>query len=279
VETDTVLYAGPAGHIETHISKGRRLLWKAVPAEGSEYHVYGFMKRPLDILVTAKLFAKMNDVFQDDTSDLRRLSTRPIRRGFVFVDVSDFSKMESGMQLLIVRALVKLVEDATPWRDREAGVRKAIEAKLCIGDGYVYVLPSGVQAAHLAGFLAMLIEQRVVEAKVPPFHFRMGVHVGDVRCFHDPGRATWNYVGDGINGGNRVLSAIGKDTDDVVYVSAEARRDLLHATGHPAELIMANLENKGRRADKHNNLWRVYQLNHYAVFGHGNPGIRSAASP
>jgi len=39
VETDTVSMR-PRGHIETHISKGRRLLWKAVPAEGSEYHVY-----------------------------------------------------------------------------------------------------------------------------------------------------------------------------------------------------------------------------------------------
>jgi len=32
------------------------------------------------------------------------------------------------------------------------------------------------------------------------FHFRIGVHVGDVYSFYDPGRKDWNYIGDGING-------------------------------------------------------------------------------
>jgi hypothetical protein len=31
--------------------------------------------------------------------------------------------------------------------------------------------------------------------------------------------------------------------------------------------LLRSLENKGRRADKHGNLWRVYQLNHYAAVG------------
>ena len=69
----------------------------------------------------------------------------------------------------------------------------------------------------------------------------------------------WNYVGEGINGGNRVLSAIGKELDDVVYLSGEVRKEILK---QGTDAIIQSLENVGRKKDKHDKPWRVYRLNH-----------------
>ena len=71
-------------------------------------------------------------------------------------------------------------------------------------------------------------------------------------------------MGDGINGGQRVLSAIGKETDDVVYVSGEARQEISRVPPLRG-VLFTKLENKGRREDKHRTFWRVYQLNHSAI--------------
>ena len=115
----------------------------------------------------------------------------------------------------------------------------------------------------------------------------MGVHVGEVYCFWDLGRGQqrnsddektddektddeirgdWNYIGDGINGGNRVLSAIGKGTDDVLFISGAVRKKLMDSpfTNDKKDLI-DNLHNRGRRKDKHGKPWRVYEVNHTAA--------------
>jgi class 3 adenylate cyclase len=113
-----------------------------------------------------------------------------------------------------------------------------------------------------------VIEVMVAKRIVPvEFHFRMGVHVGLVYCFWDAGRNGWNYAGSGINGGSRVLSAIGKDTDDVLFISAEVRQQIIAANDQTSVFrdLIANLHNRGRRNDKHGNSWRVYEVNHTAV--------------
>ncbi len=87
---------------------------------------------------------------------------------------------------------------------------------------------------------------------------------------YDRGRKGFNYIGKGINGGERVLSAIEKTTDDVVFFSAVVRKEL-EALGRPdghVERILQSLENKGRRQDKHGNPWRVYQMNHTLAATH-----------
>ena len=95
--------------------------------------------------------------------------------------------------------------------------------------------------------------------------------LGLVRTFWDPGRRDWNYIGDGINGGQRVLSAIGKDADDVVFVSGQVRQRVLggalgaDAHTEPGRSVITHLQNRGRRLDKHGYPWRVYQLNHSSL--------------
>ena len=96
------------------------------------------------------------------------------------------------------------------------------------------------------------------------YHFRMSVHSGPVYSFWDPGRNGWNYIGDGINGGARVLAAIGKDVDDVLFISAEIKQSMTTIADQAKMhgLLLNSLQNKGRRPDKHGHPWRVYEVNH-----------------
>jgi class 3 adenylate cyclase len=136
---------------------------------------------------------------------------------------------------------------------------------LCLGDGYIFVFRSPMHATYFAAHLAALMEMLVARGLIPvEIHFRMGVHVGPVYCFWDPGRNGWNYIGEGINGGQRVFSAIGRETDDILFISSQVRQALLASSEEEptARLILANAQNKGRRLDKHGNAWRAYEVNH-----------------
>ena len=203
-----------------------------------------------------ELFKQVAADLDNPTSEITRRSTKPIQRAFTYVDISDYSKMPDGLQLLVVHALIQIAEQVA----NDTGT--PTEAKLCIGDGYIYAFDDAVSATRFAANLLRAIEAQVAQRTIPEFHVRIGVHVGRVRWFKDPGRDGWNYVGQGINGGNRVLSAIGKDTDDVVFVSGEVRQAI--QLRQPAGTLLSSLHNRGRRADKHGNLWRVYELNHSA---------------
>jgi class 3 adenylate cyclase len=181
---------------------------------------------------------------------------------------SDFSKFRPSQQALVIKALIRIVETEEYWRRGYAAcVRAGLEAKLCIGDGYIFVHKDAVQATYFAAQLAHLIEVLVAKKMKPEFHFRMSVHVGPVYTFWDTGRGRdgdWNYIGDGINGGQRVLGAIGKEIDDVLFISAEVRQGIIASNKgtEPNSAILDCLQNRGRRLDKHNNPWRVYEVNH-----------------
>ncbi len=122
----------------------------------------------------------------------------------------------------------------------------------------------------------------------------MGVHVGPVFCFWDWGRGgqqqaatvvetsealerteggDWNYIGEGINGGQRVLAAVGKETDDVLFISGSVKQELTARDdgAMPCRLILTSLLNRGRKADKHNRFWCVYEVNHTALIGAAMP--------
>ncbi|MCH8047608.1 MAG: hypothetical protein IID44_28265 [Planctomycetes bacterium] len=222
------------------------------------------------ICVTDSLFHKVENELHDDTSDIRRLSNWPIERSFIYVDVSDFSTYPPGQQALIVNSIQRIVFTPEMWK-----FRLEVEASLCIGDGFIFVMRDAVRAAGFAAGLANRIEFMVAKNLVPvQFHFRMGAHVGEVYCFWDFGRNGWNFIGEGINGGNRVLSAIGKDADDVLFVSAEMRQKLVTAPyDNLNKDLVANLHNRGRRKDKHGKPWRVYEVNHTAAKWAEHPNV------
>jgi class 3 adenylate cyclase len=146
---------------------------------------------------------------------------------------------------------------------------RRLEASLCIGDGYIYVFKAAKAATEFAAWLAHEIETRVAKKSLPvEFHFRIGVHIGPVFRFWDPGREDWNYIGDGINGGNRVLNAMGKDTDDVVFVSSAIHDQLIaeHGTETTDNLLRQAMRSRGRHTDKQGKRWRIYELHVGTVF-------------
>jgi hypothetical protein len=216
--------------------------------------------------ITGRLRDRLNEMLQDEDADIRRLSTWSIERCFVFIDVSDFSQFPARQQCLIINSLVRTVESLVNSKIPE--IRQAasdIEASLCIGDGYIYVFRRSSLAAFFATALAYLIELLAAKKLLPvSYHFRMSVHAGPVYGFWDPGRNGWNYIGDGINGGQRVLGAIGKEVDDVLFISAEIKRSLTADFDGTKvySMLLSSLQNRGRRLDKHGNPWRVYEVNH-----------------
>jgi class 3 adenylate cyclase len=76
----------------------------------------------------------------------------------------------------------------------------------------------------------------------------------------------WNYIGDGITVGERVLSVI-KDADDIIYLSAETRQALMDDKRQSSFVGIPWLQNRGRRADKRRSLRRVYEVNHTGWLG------------
>jgi hypothetical protein len=226
----------------------------------------GVTARPSNVFVTRRLFDDMQNRLAQEDDPIRRLSTCTIDRCFVYIDISDFSKYPPGQEVLIVNSILGVTEEPRYWTPGPAlQAWHAVETKMCIGDGYIFVLRDPMLAVYFAAYLAQVLEVMVARRRMPvDFHFRMGVHIGPVYSFWDPGQKDWNYIGDGINGGQRVLSAIGKETDDVLFISGQVRQALTanNDDGDPYPRILASLQNRGRRADKHGMPWRVYEVNH-----------------
>ncbi len=245
------------------------LVAAVTPSRGSSSgdEVDGIVGMESRLWVPEPIDAQLAGELADDLSDIRRLTTWPIERSFAYVDISDFSKYRPGQQALMAAAFAGIVRFTEFWMSDPLAERawRDLEAMLCVGDGYIYVFRSAMHATYFAAHLASVLEMLVARSLIPlEIHFRMGVHVGPVYCFWDPGRNNWNYIGEGINGGQRVISVIGRDTDDVLFISSRVRQALLAAsdTEPAARVLLANAQNKGRRHDKQGTAWRVYEVNH-----------------
>jgi hypothetical protein len=213
----------------------------------------------------------LNADLGDENREARWVSSLGVRRTFVYLDVSSFSSFKPGQQSLVINGLLSLIGKKELWPDFLERLRNDFEAMLCIGDGYIFVFRNAVRGTYFAAWLAHLIELQSANDQLPvEFHFRMGVHAGHVYTFWDPGRRDWNYIGEGINGGQRVLGVIDKKYDDVIYVSDRVRKIIRKSRDADEEgfkdenNVLSHLANRGRQLDKHGNAWRVYELNHTA---------------
>jgi class 3 adenylate cyclase len=259
IQTGEITYRG------THEQAFHGLLEAVAPAEDREGDARGIAGKPSSVFVTEKTLKGLQEDLQKEDDPIRRMSAWPIERCFVYIDISDFSKYPPGKEVLIINVAVGAVQDARFWDSPLVeDAWRSIEAQLCIGDGYIFVLKDPLLATCFAAYLAQLIEELVARRITPvEFHFRIGVHCGPVYCFWDPGRKDWNFIGDGINGGQRVLSLI-KDADDTLYISGQVRQKII-AKGDEStrcRTVLAGLRNRGRQADKHGKLWRVYEVSH-----------------
>jgi class 3 adenylate cyclase len=261
-----------------------RLLTAAPPWPGSAEvaQTDGIVGEESSLWIPEELDRDLTAELEDEASEVRRLSTWPIRRAFVYTDVSDFSRFPPGQQVLMVNGLAAIVRRHEFWKG-DAHAERAVadlEVMLCIGDGYIFVFKDPAHATYFAAHLAALIELLGARTLLPvEIHFRMGVHVGPVYCFWDVGRNDWNYIGEGINGGQRVMSVIGRETDDVIFISSRVRHDLLAAADGEglARLILSNTQNRGRRQDKQGKPWRVYEVNHASLISDSLRSLKSTA--
>jgi hypothetical protein len=240
---------------------------EAVPSANTYDPSAGIMPIALPLFASEKLLAKLNEALLEEESEVRKISTWPVEKTFVYFDVSGFSRDHRvGQQAMILNSLIKLIKDKIWWRQQQIDARADCESSLCIGDGYIYVFSKAHLATCFAAYLANLIEHLIAEKKLPEFHFRVSVHKGPVYRFWDVspnGEGKWNYVGKGITDAERVLSAAGKGKDDVVYVSAETREAIMPEFGGDSVYNIARwLQNRGRLMDKHGQYRRIYEVNH-----------------
>jgi hypothetical protein len=224
-----------------------------------------------EVLVSKDVIDALNEGLRDQGSDIRRLCNRTVQRSFAVFDISDFSENEPFEQRLMVPALNWAAEIAkVHWEKHGQSTNieaSGPEAKLCIGDGYIYAFVHPLDAFAFTCILAYVLDVSCAFGCLPKdIHFRAGLHSGDVYTFWDGGRENWNYLGSGINGAARVLAAVGKEIDDVVFVSHETRK-LLQASADgfdPAsqmkQAAVSAMKNRGRKKDKHDNPWRVYEV-------------------
>ena len=242
-------------------------LWKRVSGEPGVLHgITGPGVTPSSIFVEMSLWSRLVEDLDNGSTETSKVFDVPRTMSFVYLDVSDFSQYSPIEQALIINSINSLSRRAPNAALANLDESfEGIKARLCIGDGYIFCFEDPMFATFFAGVLASQIELGVARKTISvEFHFRMGVHTGPVFHFWDPGRDSWNYIGEGINGGSRVLESIGKDVDDVLFLSAEVRQQLVAGRAHcvPYPQILKTLINRGRRKDKHGNVWRVYELNH-----------------
>lgn len=227
-----------------------------------------------NVLVPDTLLESLNEGLQNDQDDIRRISSWPITRAFVCLDVSDFSLNLPVHQALVVNRLNEIVR-GPGWELPNLTEEQHLEMRLCTGDGYIYVFREPCAATFFGARLAHLLDKSIADNIGPELHYRIGIHVGEVFSIWDPGRKDWNYIGKGINGATRILQAIGKELDDVVYVSGAIRDKFLGKNVPPLDIssdgltlsavIRDCMDNRGRKKDKHKEIWRVYQLNHTRI--------------
>jgi len=224
-----------------------------------------------DFTVSERALSEMNEQAGNDRADVRRISNRSINRAFIYLDISDFSTLAPGKQVLVINDLSsQVLLRAYLDHDIYQGQRdvSGLESQICIGDGYILVYRDAALAAKIACSIAADIDVRRARKWLSvPFHYRMSVHWGPVYSFFDPGRKDWNYVGSGINDGHRVLEAIGSRLDDVVYISESVRDEILRGdTSHaPLSGMHGYMTNEGRSKDKHGIPRRLYRMDHTAV--------------
>lgn len=195
-------------------------------------------------------------------SDKNKHGFTSVQRCVMVFDIADFTTRDMDEQVLMLSLLhcaICLANDELgnqiEYPQGKEG-EKPIENTLFTGDGYIFVLYKPNNACVFAALLAHVLELLNSNVQWGHIHFRLGLDYGKVHFLRDFNK-NWNYVGDAINNATRVLSTIGPDMDDVVYVSHSVYCEVPHEK-------KGCLFPMGRRKDKHASLHRVYHLNYHS---------------
>jgi len=115
----------------------------------------GTEPRESKFLVPLEVCDELNKLVKDEDSAVRRISSWPVKRTFVYLDISDFSKFSPTEEALVINSLVNLLQIKALWRTGDSlPLYQAYEALLCIGDGYIFVFKNALVGTRFAALLA-----------------------------------------------------------------------------------------------------------------------------
>jgi hypothetical protein len=97
---------------------GRFLFYRLYKAADGQYTESGGAAdcERLQVFVSHSLDVRLNALLADENSEIRALSTWPVEKTFVYVDVSDFSTHPVGRQQLIINSLIQITTNDKLWR-------------------------------------------------------------------------------------------------------------------------------------------------------------------
>jgi len=197
--------------------------------------------------------------FREELRDLgsegSRYLFRAENKAVIVVDIAQFTQYSMVEQCLAVSTLLSWIEEIEHPMGYEFETEDdlPVNDRVPTGDGCALILEDSYEACLFASRLGRVFEDTSRKPRWGELHYRMGIDYGPLYVVRDA-RQAWNYVGDAINKAHRVLSTIGQDMDDVIYVSDRVYR---------ASPIKKPFIPMGRRRDKHGEMHRVYHLNHY----------------
>ena len=105
-------------------------------------------------IVTDWLHSKLTDDLIFENSEIRRLSTWPIERTFVYLDIAGFTHYPPGHQALIIKSVTTLIHNKEVFEN----LHESFEEMLCIGDGYIFAFDDPLTATMFSARLAYVID-------------------------------------------------------------------------------------------------------------------------
>src|SRR5262249_1679456 len=105
------------------------MTWARKGVPGQSDNQQGTTPHSLDWWGPPEVLEVLNQALRDEGSSVRRVSSWPIVRTFVYLDISDFSKFSPLEEALIINSLVWVVDQGQFWLGDASGLPGKIEAR------------------------------------------------------------------------------------------------------------------------------------------------------
>lgn len=176
----------------------------------------------------------------------------PVEMLIILIDIVGFSQNSSCEQLYVLKTFENLVFEKGAWGD----LNNYIIDILSTGDGF-YILAKKCFIknidTYLCGLVKRIDEYNRHENPQREINFRCALNIGEV--YKWKWKKGDNYIGQGMNDCQRIISFIPKKLEDVIYFSDSVYKAMLSPSGsHP------RLQRLGRMYDKHGKPHKIFQL-------------------
>lgn len=161
---------------------------------------------------------------KDDTTELSKYWRKDRLKTFILIDIVNYSKGDHDKQIRSFSLLRTVINERN--EDTSIDFTPFLEAMIPTGDG-CYIIMSEKGAAAAFWYIRLLLKRinRLNGTVVGPdnIYIKAAMHFGAIDYAIDMNKR-WNYVGDGINDTQRILSSIPKEQLNAIHVSEEIFR-------------------------------------------------------